>query len=481
MYLIAAIILLSIVLIARIASKWRVPLVVIALATGVIFGSGVTGLIYFDDAVMARQIADFALIFVLFIGGFGTRYERLKTVFASSMTLATVGVALTALLTGVSLVVFLNYGLVMAFLIGCIISSTDAAAVFSILRSRSLNKRLSSLVEIESATNDPMAIVLTTLAVRLIVARMEHPLGMGLTLFWNLIIGIAIGLLVGKLGVFLFHQVKVLDRGYFYIFLVGLIMFSFGLADVAGASGMISAFFAGFFMGNSDIPYKKTISTLLEAISTIANVIIFVILGLLVFPRDLLVVYREGIALFLIITFFSRPLSVLICTTFTKFNYKDRLFISWSGLRGAVPIVLATYPLAAGIPNSRVIFNMVFFAVVLSLLVQGSTITKMADLLKLTVKTKPKPSQVMELATLHKSDLELVEIQIDEDVYSGLVRVDSLRLPKGTVITMINRKDEIIAPHGSTVIKPSDVLYVLVRSTYIDHVTAKIMDNFELK
>lgn len=481
MYLIAAVILIAIILVARIANKWRVPLVVISLFAGILFGSDIAGLVYFDDFVMARQIADFALVFILFIGGFGTKAERLQLVLAPSMILATLGVIITAAVTGVSLHFILKFNLSTAILIGCIIASTDAAAVFSILRSRSLNKKLSSVVEIESATNDPMAIILTSIAVQLIVAQLEHPLRIGLSLLWMILGGIAIGLVVGKVAALLFRFIKSLDKGYFYIYMIAIIMLSYGVADLFNASGVLSAFFAGYLMGNSNIPYKSTISTLLEALSTLANVVIFVLLGLLVFPHEFGNVYLNGIILFLILTFLARPLTVFCCTFFTRYTLREKTFISWSGLRGAVPIVLATYPAAAGLDDSRNIFHIVFFAVLLSLLVQGTTITKLADLLRLGVKSKPRPKQIMELVTLQKPELELIEISIDDDVYCGKVLISSLDLPVGTTITMVNRRDAIIAPRGNTEIKAGDVLYVLSKSSQIEDVTAEILKRFQLK
>ncbi|NLD94113.1 MAG: potassium/proton antiporter [Fibrobacter sp.] len=481
MYLILALILLSIVLTARMASKWRLPLVVIALGMGIVFGSDVTGLIYFDNATMARQLADLALIFVLFAGGFGTRKELLKTVFWPSMTSATLGVVITAIVTGLLLHLILHYDLTHSFLLGCIISSTDAAAVFSILRSRSLSPRLSAMTEIESASNDPMAIILTTFAVQLMLSSTQQPFGIGLSFLWQLAGGILIGLLLGKLGVYLCHRVKTLDKGYFYIFLIGIILLSYGLATSLSSSGMMSAFFAGFVMGNSSMPYKKTFSSFLDALSTIANVGIFVLLGLLVFPKEFGSIWIDGLVLFLVLTFVARPVAVFACTFFGKFSFKEQIVMSWGGLRGAVPIVLATYPVAAGIEASKDTFNIIFFAVTLSMLIQGTTIGKIAAYLKLTTKNKPRPSQTMELVTIHSNELELCEITIDDDLYEGSTKIADLQLPAGTTITMINRNDRIIAPQGSTKLLAGDVLYILVSSSNIDIVSAEILGKFTEK
>jgi len=483
MFLIAALILLAIIFVAKIASKWRVPLVVVSLFAGMLFGNDVLRVVDFHDYAEARKIADYALIFVLFIGGFGTKKERLKMVLGPSMVLATAGVIMTAGITITMLVLLLKLPTQQAILIGCIIASTDAAAVFSILRSRSLNPKLSSVVEIESATNDPMAIILTTIAVQLTVAQaasqLEQPLTLILYLMWQIVGGVGIGLLIGWVMVFVSRFVAELDKGYYYIYIISIIMLSYGVASVAGASGILSAFFAGFVLGNSNIPYKSTSSTLLDALSTIGNVAIFVLLGLLVSPSEFRGVFKDGILLFLILTLVARPITVAACTFFAKYSWKENVFLSWSGLRGAVPIVLATYPAAEKIEGAKYIFNVVFFAVLLSMLVQGGTITKLADKLKLAYKARPKPRQVMELVAMHNSGMELVEIDVDDDIYSGDVELSRFRLPAGTTITMVNRNDTIIAPTGRTVIKAGDILYVLADTKEIENVMNEILCHFK--
>jgi len=481
MYIIIALILISIVLTARVANKWRLPLVVIALSAGVIFGSDVLGLVYFDDPTLAKRVADFALVFVLFVGGFGTKKEYLKSVLWPAMSLATLGVAITAAVATFTLNLIPGFGFSRALLLGCIISSTDAAAVFSVLRTRPLKQRLKSVVEIESAGNDPMAIVLTTTAVHIVSTGIQHPVNIGFSILWQLVGGVGMGLLSGRAGAFLFQRVKVLDRGYFYILLIGTITLAYGSADMVHASGMLSTFFAGYAMGNSGLPHRRTLDTFLEALSTIANVGIFVILGLLVFPRDFGRVWKEGIVLFAALTFLARPLAVLVCTSLSRYDLREKALLSWCGIRGAVPIVLATYPAAAGIESSGDIFNIVFFAVALSMLFQGTTLGKIADKLRLAVKVQPRPDQVMELVTVHSSDLEICEIRIDDEMYNGSVLVSSLSFPKGTTITMINRHEEVIAPQGFTEILPGDVLYILAKNTNVEAITSTLLSRFTLK
>jgi potassium/hydrogen antiporter len=485
MILAAAIILLAIIFFASVASRWRVPLVVVSLFVGMLFGSDGLKVGNFDNYSLAQQIANSALVFVLFIGGFGTKVDKLKTVLWPAMTLATVGVVITAVVTAFCLNWLLKFPLHMSVLIGCIIASTDAAAVFSIFRSRALNPKMSAAVEVESATNDPMAIILTTIAVSMATAstagsanEIGLSFGIILNLVWQVVGGVGIGLIVGFSAYWMSRFVTDLDKGYFYIYIIAIIMLSFGAADAAKASGILSAFFAGFVLGNTNIPYKSTSATLLDALSTIGNVVIFVLLGLLVSPKQFSGVFTNGIFLFLILALVARPVAVFLCTFWARYSFKEMLFLNWGGLRGAVPIVLATYPAANGIKGADFIFNIVFFAVLLSMLIQGFTITKLADKLKLAVKARSRPRQVMELVALHNSGMELVEIDVDDDIYNGEALVSSFHLPRGTTITMINRDDKIQAPTGQTVIKAGDILYVLVKTGEKDNAMEEILRHF---
>lgn len=476
--LIISVILMIMVLIARISSKLNVPLILIALAIGIIFGSDVTGFIYFDDAVFTRDVANIALIFILFAGGFGTKSHNFKPVAKPAMLLATAGVVITSLVTASVFSLITGWAFVKSLLISAIISSTDAAAVFSILRTRSINKKVSSLTEIESAANDPMAIISTMFILQLSLGSGINTLSSIIHFSWQLAGGVVIGIITGKAGTYLFNRIRNIDIGYYYVFLIGIILFSFTIADLSKASGMLSCFFAGYVMGNKKLPFKSGITSFTEILSFIANVGLFILLGLLVFPHKFSGIWVTGIIIFMILVLLARPAAVMICTAFTGLNLKEKLFISWGGLRGAVPIVLATYPLAAGIDSEHQIFNIVFFAVTLSILIQGTTIGKLADILKLTRKPRLKPDQTMELVTIHDTDYELVQIFIDRDLYSGERKISEIDLPPGVTITMVNRDNTIIAPRGSTVIYPGDILSVLVSEEKIKMITGQILGCF---
>ncbi|MBE0432269.1 potassium/proton antiporter [candidate division WOR-3 bacterium] len=478
MLLIIGLILLFLVIIATISSRFNVPLIILALAIGIIFGSDVTGIIYFDDAVLAQQLANIALIFILFAAGFGTKNYHFKQVIRPTTLLATVGVLLTANIAAMLFCLLTGWTFLKSLLLCAIVSSTDAAAVFSILRTRSINRNIASITEIESATNDPMAIISTTFILQLIIGAETRTYIPALMFIWHLLGGAGIGILVGIIGSAIFNRIKNIDVGYFYVCLIGLILLSFGLADFCEASGMLSAFFAGYIMGNKKLPFKNGISSFTETQSFIANVGLFILLGLLVFPRHFSAIWLFGIAIFLLVTFVGRPLAVFLCTLFAKITFKEKVFLSWSGIRGAVPIVLATYPAAAGIDPEHEIFNIVFFAVTLSILVQGTTIGKLADLLKLSARRPSKPKQTMELVTIHETNYELIDIFIDDEMYQGESRISDMTLPAGTTITMVNRDNQIIAPSGSTLVLPGDTLSVLVDKDEVEEVTVAILRMF---
>lgn len=478
MYALIALILIIVVITARLVKRWNMPLIILALGSGIIFGSDVTRLIYFDDAVLAQQIANGALIFVLFAGGFGTKRSNFRPVAVPSMLLATVGVLVTGAVTALGLIRLFGWDTQSAILISAIVSSTDAAAIFSILRTRSIGQRVASVTEIESAANDPMAIIMTTFIIQVYTLGSLNTSIAALVFLWQLIGGIAIGIACGSGAVALFRRIGSIDRAYYYILIIGIILFSFGIADICRASGMLSAFFAGFIMGNARFPFRQSIATFIEALSTIANTGLFVLLGLLVFPRQFADILLPGLVAFAVITLTGRPAAVLLCTAFSRFSIKEKLFLSWSGIRGAVPIVLATYPAAAGLDPEHRLFNIVFFAVTLSVLVQGTTIGKLADLLGLSLPHRPKPLQVMELVSTTANEIELVELSIDEKRYDGSPAISELGLPPGTVITLINRKETLIAPQGATTVLPGDTLFVLTRPEDIKEVNELILSRF---
>lgn len=477
-YVVVPMLLIAVVMAAVWLERWSVPVILVALGVGILCGSDALNLWAFDDMILANQVANMALVFILFHGGFVTKRADFKLVALPASGLATWGVVMT----GGILYCCLHWGLgwptPIALLLSVIISSTDAAATFSILRRQSLSGGLSSTVEIESAANDPMAILLTTVVVASLASGEAFGAMTVFSFFWQFGMGPVIGYFMGRGAVALYNRLVPEDRGYYYVLLLGAVLLTYGLADLIRVSGMLAVFAAGFVMGNSSFVHKQGIRNFSEALSTIANIGMFVMLGVLVFPREWSNLWIEGTLLFLCLTFIARPVSVFLGTMGMRLGFKPKLFISWAGLRGAVPIVLATYPAAAGLEGADKIFNLVFFAVLLSILIQGSTLGPIAKLLKLSAPARPKPLINLELITMAHSDYDLVEIELPDPKGAVGPRIRDLTLPEGAVITLITRGDEVVLPKGNTRLQGWDQVTILAHAPDETAVRKALLDPF---
>jgi cell volume regulation protein A len=477
-FLLIGLIIALIVLIASFFKHWNIPLILIALAIGIIFGSDVTGIIYFDNAELTKQITDIALMFILFAGGYETKTKDLKNILKPALLLSSIGVLLTGVICALLFSLIFKWDFLHSLLLSAIISSTDASAIFSILRGGNIDKQTTSLIKLESATNDPMAIIFTTFLIQLFQG-FNFTFSTILIFLWLFIGGIAIGILIGVLSKIIIKKIKDLDAGYYHLLIIGIIFFSFGIAELCNANGLMAVFFTGLILGNTKLPYNNRIASFTDTLSFITNVVIYVLLGLLAFPSKFPEIYLYGIGLFLILTLVARPVTVFLLTAFTKLSIQKKTFISWSGIRGTVPIVLATYPLIAGLDPNHQMFNIIFIAVILSIVVQGPSLNKIANVLKLASKKRKNVLNSMELVTVHDTDVDLIEIFIDDELYRGECRIADLNLPPNSAITMINRNNDVIVPSGQTVIKPGDILYLLIEKDNIDMAIDEILNNFE--
>jgi potassium/hydrogen antiporter len=458
--------------------RWSVPVILVALGAGIVFGSDVLGLWHFGDYKLTNAIANAALVFILFNGGFGTRKDSFKSVALPAGGLATWGVVLTAAASFIVLWGLLRWSFEESLLISVIISSTDAAATFSILRRQSMPKRLSSTLEIESAANDPMAILLTLAAVEALTFGKADPGSAVLSFAWKFAAGPAIGWIMGRAAIFLFNRLSPQDRGYYYVLFLSLVLLTYGLAEAAKASGMLAVFVAGFTMGNKGFVHKQGISNFSSALATIANIGMFLLMGLLVFPRQWASLWPKGIALFLVVALAARPLAVWLGTIGMRIPAKHKAFMSWAGLRGAVPIILATYPLTAGLPIGQEVFNLVFFAVILSVAFQGSTLGPLARALGLSTPSRPAPLFNLELQTMASSDLDLIVVDLPDPEGSPGPYVRDLRLPPGAAIALITRGKEVIAPKGGTRLSGWDQVTVLAHAKDEGRVREALLEPF---
>jgi cell volume regulation protein A len=478
LYVILPALLIAVVIASVWLERWSVPVILVALGTGIVCGSDVLNLWHFDDMVLTKHCANLALVFILFHGGFTTRRSDFRAVALPAGGLATWGVLLTAAATFVVLRYGLGWSMELSLLLSVIISSTDAAAIFSILRRQSLPKKLSSTVEIESAANDPMAILLTTLAVESLASGYPLQLSSAGLFLWKFGAGPVLGCIAGWLAVALFNWLKPQDRGYYYVLFIGVVMLTYGLADLVQASSMLAVFTAGFVIGNSSFVHKQGVRNFSEALSTIVNIGMFVLLGLLVFPREFDSIWWQGLLLFLCLTFVARPAAVFLGMIGMGFGLKKKIFISWSGLRGAVPIVLATYPAAAGLEVGNQVFNLVFFAVILSTLVQGSTLGHVAKWLGLSVPARPQPLFSLDMITMAKSDYDIIVVSMPGPEGVAGPRIKDLHLPDGAIITLIIRGGEIVLPKGGTRLQGWDEVTILAHAPDENRIRSKLTEEF---
>jgi cell volume regulation protein A len=470
-YVIGPVLLIAIVLAAVWLDRWSVPVILIALGAGIIFGSDVLGLWHFDDIALTNRVANLALVFILFHGGFSTRRSDFKAVALPAGGLATWGVVLTAAATFGILYGVFNWSLHKTLLLAAIISSTDAAAIFSILRRQSLPPRVSSTIEIESAANDPMAILLTVAVIEGITSGQSSWTTTAMVFIWKFAAAPLSGWLLARVSLWLFNRLRPQDRGHYYVLSLGIILLVYGLTEMINASGMLAVFVAGFVMGNRPFVHKQGVANFTSALSTVANIGMFALLGLQVFPHQWAELYVDGIFLFLAITLFARPFAVWVGTVGMRFGWRNKVFIAWAGLRGAVPIVLATYAAAAGIGIAQDIFNLVFFAVLLSIAIQGSTLGLLARWLKLTAPKRPMPLFNVELVTMAESDFDLLVVDLPGPRGATGPAIADLRLPAGSVIILITRGNDLVVPKGSTLLQGWDQLTVLAHAK--DHETVR--------
>jgi len=464
-YILTPALLIVIVLASVWLDRWSVPVILVALGAGIVFGSDVLNLWYFGDFDLTNKIANAALVFILFNGGFGTRRDSFRSVALPAGGLATWGVVLTAAIAFLVLWRLLGWTPEESLLLSVIISSTDAAATFSILRRQSLPKSLSSTLEIESAANDPMAILLTIAAVEVLTIGQADAGATILSFAWKFAAGPVIGWIIGRIAIALFNRLNPQDRGYYYVLFLALVLLTYGLAEAAKASGMLAVFVAGFVMGNKSFVHRQGVTNFSSALATIANIGMFLLMGLLVFPRQWAELWPRGIALFLVVALAARPLAVWLGTIGMRLPWKHKAFMSWAGLRGAVPIILATYPLTAGIPAGQEVFNLVFFAVILSVAIQGSTLGPLAKALGLSTPSRPTPLFNLELQTMAPSDLDLIIVDLPDPKGALGPYIRDLKLPSGAVITLVTRGKEVLAPKGGTQLLGWDQVTVLAHAT----------------
>lgn len=475
----APLLLLGVVLTAVWLERFSVPIILVALGLGLVVGSDGLGVWAFDDAALANEVANAGLVFILFQGGLVTKRSVLREVAVPAGGLATFGVILTGAITFAVLHFLVGWSFERSILVGAIISSTDAAATFSVLRRYALPQHVSATIEIESAANDPMAILLTAVVVESLASGEQLSWTIIPIFLWKFIAGPIIGWVMGRAAIAAFNRLNPQDRGYYYILIIAFVPLSYGLADLAQASGMLAVFTTGLVMGNRRFVYQQGVRNFSAALSMIANIGLFLLMGLLVFPSHFDALWLDGLILFAVLTVLARPISVFFGTLGKRFTREERVFIGWAGLRGSVPIVLATYPMAAGLDGGQEVFDLVFFAVLLSISIQGSSLGVVARWLGLSKPARPDPRYVLELITMAHSDLDLMVIDLPDPEGRPGPRIRELVLPPGAILTLVTRGEDVISPTGHTRLLGWDQVTVLAHPADEEEVRAALLSPFE--
>ncbi|MDQ0193969.1 potassium/proton antiporter [Paenibacillus wynnii] len=454
--LLSAVLLLIGVLSTKFSTKFGMPSLVLFIAAGMILSH----FIYFNNASLTQIAGIFALIIILFEGGMQTSMRDIRPVIVPALSLSTIGVLLTTGIVGLFAKLILDVPWAESLLFGAIVGSTDAAAVFSVLGGKNIDKRITSTLEAESGSNDPMAVFLTVSLIEWILQPDMALWSLIFSFIWEMGIGLVLGFVLAKLAVFLINKINLESSGLYPVMAIGFAVLTYGVAAQIHSSGLLAVYVLGLVMGNSKLIYHRTIMSFNHGFAWMMQIAMFILLGLLVFPQELVNIAWQGLLLSFILMVVARPIGVYLSLLFAKFSFREKTLISWAGLRGAVPIVLATYPLLAGLPQGRLFFNVVFFVVLTSAVIQGTTISPLASRLKLVGKHSPALS-LMELVALGKTDSEINHIRIDEYMPIAKRQISDLELPTDILFTAIIRNNQIVAPHGNTVIEPGDTLYVL--------------------
>jgi cell volume regulation protein A len=450
---------------SKLSSKAGLPVLLLYIGVGMLAGSEGVGGIEFADYTIAHGAGTLALALILFDGGLRTRYQTIRPVLAPSLVLATVGVVLTAAVTGVAAHYVLGVSLLEGILLGSIIGSTDAAAVFAVLRSSGLNtaERVRSTLEVESGSNDPMAVFLTVGLLEVLLGRL--PLGAGLLVLFvkQMSIGAVVGFAVGRLTGILLNRVELGAAGLYPVLTSAAGLLAYSLAATLGGSGFLSVYLAGIVLGSGTFVFQRGILLFHDGAAWLAQIGMFVLLGLLSFPSRLVSVALPALAIAAVLIVIARPAAIGLLLAPFRFNIREVAFISLAGLKGAVPIILGTYPLLLGLPGSERLFDVVFFVVLASTIAQGWTLAPAAKLLGLQEASAPAPPLSLEITSLKHVHGDIVEYTVEPDSPIAGHTIRELALPDDAVVAMVVRDDRIIPPRGSTRIQVGDYVFFIVK------------------
>jgi len=484
--LIGSILLLLGIASSKFSARVGLPVLVLFLAIGMLAGDQAIGGIAFENYTLAHGIGTVALALILFDGGLRTSMASIRAAAGPAIVMATAGVLVTALVTGLAASYFLGLSVLEGMLLGSIVGSTDAAAVFLVLRSKGVNlrPRLAATLEVESASNDPMAIFLTIGIIQILLGEVEPGFELIRLFIVQMGVGAVVGLLLGKATVWTINRVNLDAAGLYPVLTAAAGLLCFGVAAALGGSGFLAIYLAGIVIGNHRIVFQRGILLFHDGAAWLSQIVMFVLLGLLSFPRRLLDIAPEALLISAVLIFVARPVASALFLAPFRFTMRELVLLAWVGLKGAVPIVLATFPLIFGVPNATTFFDVTFFVVLVSATLQGWGLPPIATALGLQVPLEPEPPVMLEITSLRDVDADIVEYGVTPDSRAAGRRLRELALPDGVVVAMVSRAQHIIPPRGSTRIEPGDHVFVVLQPgarALVDRIFAPSADALRLE
>jgi potassium/hydrogen antiporter len=455
---------------ALLADRVRIPGLLLFLGLGMLAGSEGVGGIHFDDAELARTLGTIALVLILFEGGLTAGWAEIRPVLGTAVSLATIGTVVTAVAAGLAAKWIFDLSTLEGMLVGAAVAATDSAAIFAVLRRSTLEKRLARSLEGESGMNDPVALLLVIGFIDWIQQPDYGLADMAGLLVLKLVLGIAIGLLMGRLAVAALSRVRLPTDGIYPVATIAIAGLAYGLAEVAHGSGLLATYLTALALGSGRIPARRTIVAFHEGVGWVAQIGLFILLGLLVFPSRLDDVALQGLGLSAALILIARPLAAFLATLLAPLNLRERAMLGWAGLRGATPIWLATFPVVAGVGTGQELFSIVFFVVVTSTLVQGASFEPLAKRLGLTTDEPALPRRLLESGRIRRLGGDVVSYRLRPGAAAAGHLVRELGLPREALLNVIVRDGRAIPPRGSTEVREGDELHILVRGELRDQV-----------